>query len=80
MNNLKLYSYQSNGVLEQMLDKLDLKQLNLSYQGIKEELRRYLIAIQNYSPDRLERFGLPHKERIQKILFSLENEINKRTV
>jgi hypothetical protein len=47
------------------LDKLDQKQIRQMIQQLDAEIANYRIAIQNYSPDRLERYGNPFLARLQ---------------
>jgi len=46
----------------ELLSRKDLEQL---YQGLLDELVRYRRAIQNYPPERMEKYGEPFLKRLE---------------
>ena len=50
----------------------------LLLQGLREELVNYLRAVENYPPDRMEKYGTPFIKMLEEKILNVEEMIRRR--
>lgn len=58
--------------------KLTFVELRQWINNMKLEIQRYEICIENYPPDRMQKYGLPYLKRLESEKRVFERQLNKR--
>jgi len=53
-------------------------QLERLLAALRDEVKRYCDVIRNYPPDRMERYGTPHLNRLQERVEEVERLVSER--
>lgn len=59
-------------------EKLNGKMAALLLQGLQDQLVDYLRAVENYSPDRMAKYGTPYIEMLEHKISTVQDMIDKR--